>query len=144
MVQSFSGQDVIPILFLYRHSFELQLKKVRYLLDENEGVKSEHPRHDISSLIDDLCKRIPKHFSEDQHQDMLNPLSQRLEYLKEKFMILYKVDPVGTTFRYDDHKYQMPRFDLKQFMDTARSCAETLDELINGLGAFLDAKNENY
>jgi hypothetical protein len=144
LMQSLSGQNLIPILFLYRHSFELQMKTALKLLDEldDEPERKLHS-HALKKLSDELHRRIPDHFGENQTQNKLNPLSERLEYVSENFRVLDEVDPKGFTFRYDDHGYQMPRFELKKFKDTVRLCADTLDDLIDGLGAFLDAKNEN-
>ena len=136
------GEEVVPILFLYRHSFELQMKMCLALLDELDGIKPKsRKRHELKTYWDDIHKRIPEHFSEQQSLELINPLSERLGYLYNNFKVLDQVDPKGFTFRYEDQENKPPKFELNYFKKNCKACADTLEELITGLSAFLDAQN---
>lgn len=150
LVKTFTGQEFIPILFLYRHSFELQLKHALGLLDELDDIpkskerEKELRKHNLKCYAEELSKRIPNHFAEEQSQVLINPISETLSSLLSYFdEFFHKIDPESFTFRYENSKdhEKLPKFDLEIFKNEVTRCADRLDELIKGLVCFLDYKN---
>lgn len=145
LVKTLTDQEFIPILFLYRHSFELQLKHALRLLDELDGkTVKQRKGHDLECYAKELFERVLKHFGEIQSQVLINPISEKLSSLLS-FLVefFHKRDPKSFTFRYEDGKnHEKLPFDLEIFKKEVTLCADRLDEIIRGLSCFLDYKNE--
>jgi hypothetical protein len=138
IVTAFSGQQCIPILFLMRHSLELQLKMILALLDELDGVSpKKRGEHLLSLYWGEVQRRAARHFRDDELKKYLSP---EFEYITEQLRPLTDIDDRGTTFRYEDHDQAMPSLDIDVFADSSAEVFQTLDYLVDALGTFCDHK----
>lgn len=117
---------VYPLIFLYRHHIELELKIIvkegSYLLD-GERIMRNH--HKLNNLWDDAKKIIEKIWP-DGEKDELNAVEKTVLQLSD-------LDPGSFAFRYDrDKDGNKPNPDLKH-IDIKK-----FSEVINNISAFFD------
>lgn len=141
-----AAQQLIPILFLYRHALELQLKEILArldILDDKELDKKEKKRryrHGLNALWLDVQERLPNHLAPEQSSELLEPLEDRLDYVEENLRRFDEVDPWSLRFRYPNEESHRLRFDILAFELHNQKTAAILDEVVNALGAFIDAR----
>jgi hypothetical protein len=142
----FTREDLIPVLFLCRHTLELYLKELLQMLDslDDEAFRGRR-HHDLERLWTQVRKRLPDHARDDSIAE-LNPLSRYLDELTETIATVAQVDPDGFVFRYPDPdpSVRMPKFDLQKFSASWTATCELLEELKRMLGAFIDGKEGAY
>ena len=135
------GGRLIPVMYLYRHSLELQLKHAIALLHQLDGNKPKrNTEHRVSNLWNTLKKAIPNHFSEELSQSLLNPLTNCIDAMTILIEGIDTIDPNSFTFRYDDSRDQKPELNVKWVKESFESCANSLEQIISGLIAFIDYK----
>lgn len=126
---------VYPIIFSYRHHFEIQLKKILgiglALLEMNEGVGTHHNIITLWSRIRGVLKKI-------YGNDRTDYIESIEKYLTE----LHTLDPSGTEFRY--HRKMDSSLSLVGIRNINLSnVVEILEELadcIDGIASDFDHK----
>lgn len=134
--------DLIPVLFLYRHSFELQLKEILDQLDQLDDKKtSERMEHSIYRLWKEARPRVEAVLDVGEVQEGFVTFSERLRYLDNELKRLHDADPKGTAFRYADSDRSAVKFDLERFSRAIEQTATALDQIRDGLFCAQDIKD---
>lgn len=132
-----------PVLFLYRHYLELQMKTVLMLGEELSLDPSKDTLH--HKLIDlwNCTKTILVKVWPDGETQSLNNFGHGIENFSS-------VDPIGTSFRYSHSKTGEPLLptveavDLRHLKESMNRMAGFLEGVVAGLSAYMDAANGNY
>lgn len=91
---------VFPILFMYRHVIELQLKsliKIGYKLDSSVYPETEMNCHDLKVLWDKFSHYIDRLYPQEKKEESFNSVQKTIKQLD-------KMDPKGYCFRYNKDK----------------------------------------
>ena len=133
---------VYPIVFLYRHYFELLLKLIiadgRELLDNKRGFPTHHRLIDLWNEAKGLTRRTWK-----THDP---PEMGEVDHVIAEFV---KLDPEGESFRYPvkkDGKNTLPQIkliNLRQLSDSLKGVSEFLDGVHSGISGYLDHERQN-
>lgn len=97
----FRDYEAYPVIFLYRHSFELYLKNILYkavplaAFKMMEGMDSSlHNKHKLIPLADKVVSVLKKLFPTDAE---LRQVAQRIRQVAEEFSV---IDPDSYSYRY--------------------------------------------
>ena len=127
-----SGRDdslILPILFLYRHYIEMQLKETALHLHRWDGKGESYVRtHDLSRLVSILDHP-------DLKEAQTSPEGEAARRAaRECVLEFHRMDPRGTEMRYPD-KAPLEQLDLGHLKST-------MEGLANYLGAAADQVEE--
>lgn len=89
-----------PLAFLYRHSIELILKALAFRnipLNEQRAVFAKDTFHDLKKILDELLKLEPEMRKQ-----------QEIDWLKNYFADISKIDKESDSFRYPFHIHRIP------------------------------------
>lgn len=96
-----------PLAFLYRHSIELKLKAIAFqtiTTDNNRSIFVKETFHNLAELLSAIETMSPTSRPEEE-----------VQWLKNYFLDISKVDKESDSFRYPFHIKSNKSFDFKQF-----------------------------
>jgi hypothetical protein len=132
---------VFPIVFLYRHYFELRLKEIiqhgSTLIDEEVNVPKHH---DLMILWTEVKKIIKKIWPESSDKDLAHISSIMIEFVN--------IDKLSDAFRYPVNKSGAPTLEginyinIFTFLENITPVANDLEGMACGISVYEEYKSE--
>jgi hypothetical protein len=150
IIDSLSGDGreadflVYPVVYLYRHWFELRLKDIiqggRILLQEGSGYPHNHGLHHLWPIARALMEKV---WSESERPPQFDLINAAVADFR-------KFDSDSQSFRYPFNTgglhplAALRKVDLEHFSDQMEKIAEFLDAAATGISVYLDAMPYPY
>jgi hypothetical protein len=132
-----------PILFLYRHHFELQLKNIiRLWIALNRPHEKLPANHDLGTLWKQCRSALETVWPNGPRED--------LDAVEECIKEFIELDPSSTRFRYatdrggTSHLRAVPHFDLMHLRRTVDKLARLLGSCSDAMESYLADLEANY
>ena len=145
VLRTANHQDILvyPILFLYRHYLELQLKVIiaegRRLLDDGEGFPTNHDIASLWSIVKGITRKV--------WHSPTDPIEfKSVDHIISEYS---KIDAGSFSFRYPNNRDGGPTLDgiqhinIRHAAEMISEAATFLDCVSLGLSAYLDYRNDN-
>src|ERR1700722_5304197 len=138
---------VYPVVFLYRHCVELQVKKLipdsAYLADRNitedqkRTLRSSHRLDELWAILEPILE-----------DNSINIEADRIESIASSVRQLHEIDKESFSFRYSITKSGAPSIDKKKLphvnLRVVAGCMERLTGYLDGLGWVSEALQTKY
>jgi hypothetical protein len=128
---------IYPILFLYRHHIELQMKYIIRMWYRRDEDRPNYMHHRLGDLWRECRKIIEEAFPDDESDDV--------EIVEEVIRELVEADPGSFTFRYPVDKKEQPVFEEERFIslqnlyEVMQKTSHFFDGVDGGIDAMIQA-----